>query len=87
MKKYIVFLLLILSSCFEIQNKQPERDKIYIEGVDINDCFGCSLLFEKDGVKIYRFFDKHHWHYFTSKEESISTYKFGKNSYYQENIK
>ena len=44
-----------------------------------------TVLFEKDGIKVYRFFDKGHYHYFTSKGETISNQTNGKTSY-QENI-
>lgn len=44
-----------------------------------------TLLFEKDSIKVYRFFDKGDYHYFTSRGETISNQTVGKTSY-QENI-
>jgi hypothetical protein len=45
-----------------------------------------EYLFEKDGVKVYRFPDNGHYHYFTSKGETISVQSAGKTRY-SENIK
>jgi hypothetical protein len=50
-----------------------------------NDGFEVEYLFEKDGVKVYRFWDSGHYHYFTSKGETISTQTTGKTTY-SENI-
>ena len=52
------------------------------EGLDIK----VDLLFEKDGIKMYRFFDNGHFHYYTNRGETISTQQSGKTTY-QENIK
>ena len=38
-----------------------------------DDGFAVEYLFEKDGVKVYRFYDGGHAHYFTSQGETIST--------------
>jgi hypothetical protein len=51
------------------------------EGVD----FEVEFLFEKDGIKLYRFYDNG-YHYYTNRGETITTQKEGKNNYYQENI-
>jgi hypothetical protein len=45
-----------------------------------------DLLFEKDGIKMYRFFDNGHFHYYTNRGETLSTQQSGKTTY-QENIK
>ena len=47
--------------------------------------FSVEFLFEKDGIKVYRFYDGGHTHYFTSRGETMSTYKSG-NSSLPENI-
>lgn len=47
--------------------------------------FEVEYLFEKDGVKVYRFWDVGHYHYFTTAGETISTQTVGKQNY-QENI-
>ena len=55
-----------------------------------DDGFEVEYLFEKDGVKMYRFYDGMHYHYFTSRSETITTQTSGsgKNeNRYEENIK
>ena len=55
-----------------------------------NDDYEVTYLFEKDGVKMYRFYDGMHYHYFTSGGETITTQTSGsgKNeTRYEENIK
>lgn len=55
-----------------------------------NDDYEVTYLFEKDGVKMYRFYDGMHYHYFTSRSETITTQTSGsgKNeNRYEENIK
>ena len=51
-----------------------------------DDGFEVEYLFEKDGVKVYRFYDNGHAHYFTTGGETISVQTEGKNEY-KENIK
>lgn len=77
MKKLIVTLgvFLLFTSC---TNDAISKSH---EGVD----FEVELLFEKDGIKLYRFYDNG-YHYYTDKGETIVTQKEGKNNYYQENI-
>ena len=50
-----------------------------------DDGFEVEYLFEKDGIKVYRFWDGGHYHYFTSKGETISVQSAGKTRY-SENI-
>ena len=52
-----------------------------------DDGFAVEYLFEKDGVKMYRFLDNGHYHYFTTKGETISVQRVDKNTTYNENIK
>ena len=66
---YISLLLLctmILPSCgitgIPIQNKAPQN----------NDTYTVSYLFEQDGVKVYRFYDRGNYVYFTTKGEVTS---------------
>ena len=78
MKKLIVTLgvFLLFTSCVhEAQSKSQE-------GID----FEVEFLFEKDGVKMYRFYDNGRFHYYTDKGETIVTQQAGKNSTYEENI-
>lgn len=60
------------------------------ERVGKDDGFEVEYLFEKDGVKMYRFYDGMHFHYFTSRGETITTQQnsSGKTTtYHEENIK
>jgi hypothetical protein len=50
-----------------------------------DDGFEVEYLFEKDGVKVYRFWDAGHFHYFTTGGETISVQTAGKTTY-SENI-
>ena len=52
-----------------------------------DDGFAVEYLFEKDGVKVYRFEDGGHYHYFTTKGETITVQRVDKNTTYNENIK
>lgn len=56
------------------------------ENVGKDGKFEVEFLFEKDGIKMYRFMDGQRIHYFTTKGETISSQIVGKNSY-EENIK
>jgi len=49
------------------------------------DGFEVEYLFEKDGIKVYRFIDNGRYHYFTTGGETISTQTSGKQTY-SENI-
>jgi hypothetical protein len=71
----IVVSLLTFTSC--------KKDEISssIEG----NGFKVEFLFEKDGIKVYRFTDVGTYHYFTSRGETITTQHYGKTSY-DENI-
>ena len=60
------------------------------ERVGKDDGFEVEYLIEKDGVKMYRFYDGMHFHYFTSRGETITTQQnsSGKTTtYHEENIK
>jgi hypothetical protein len=46
--------------------------------------YDVTFLFEKDGIKVYRFFDGH-YHYFTSTGETVNT-DYRKESNQEENI-
>jgi hypothetical protein len=45
-----------------------------------------EYLFEKDGIKIYRFYDNGLYHYFTSNGETMTEQSTGKSTY-EERIK
>ena len=80
MKKTIIALgiALLFTSC-----KGESISKSH-EGID----FEVEFLFEKDGVKMYRFYDNGRFHYYTDRGETISAHSTGgKNSTtYNENI-
>jgi len=77
MKKLILvsIAVLLLASC----KQAPISSSREGTGVEV------ELLFEKDSVKVYRFWDNSSYHYFTSKGETISTQQSGK-THYEENI-
>jgi hypothetical protein len=77
MKKILAIASMIfLTSCL---GDGIEKEKTNNPEYDV------TFLFEKDGIKVYRFFDGH-FHYFTSTGETISTGQRSK-TYQEENIK
>ena len=82
--KKIIGLLLISITFISCVGDGIEKSKTN------NDDYEVTYLFEKDGVKMYRFYDGMHYHYFTSRGETITTQTSGsgKNeTRYEENIK
>lgn len=76
MKKLIIIAFIVtFTSCLE----KPVSKSVEGKGVEV------ELLFEKDGVKVYRFWDNGSVHYYTNKGETITTQKEDKNEY-EENI-
>lgn len=77
MKKILGLLLagVLLTGCY----KDPQSSTTVGNG------FQVEFLFEKDGIKVYRFFDGGHYHYFTTTGETINTQHYGKTKY-DENI-
>ena len=70
----LVMTLLTLSSCYkDAQSRTTEGNG-----------FDAQFLFEKDGVKVYRFLDAGSMHYFTSRGETMST-KSGRKENIQSN--
>jgi len=63
------------------------NEPISKERIGKDDGFEVEYLFDKDGVKVYRFWDNGHYHYFTTKGETISVQRVDKNTTYKENIK
>lgn len=78
MKKILLLSILVLTitSCTHDPISSSK------EGVNIK----VDLLFEKDGIKMYRFSDNGQFHYYTDRGETITTQQSGKTTY-QENIK
>ncbi len=46
-----------------------------------NDEFQVEYLFEKDGIKMYRFMDGGHYHYFTTNGQTMTEQQSGKTTY------
>ena len=67
----------MLTGCFN----EPQS----IEHAGKDDKFQIEYLFEKDGVKMYRFMDGSHYHYFTTNSTTITYQQNGK-AYYEERI-
>jgi hypothetical protein len=82
---YIAFIMvgaIIFGAC--------SNDPMSKERLGKDDVFEVEYLFDKDGVKVYRFEDGGRYHYFTTKGETISTQQnsSGKTTtYHEENIK
>jgi hypothetical protein len=78
MKKLLLAALTIglLGGCY----KDPQSTKIEGNGVKV------EFLFEHDGIKVYRFCDGGHVHYFTNRGETVTTQTEGKTTY-EETIK
>lgn len=69
-------MVFTLSSC--------RKDGIESQSTN-NDEFQVTYLFEKDGIKVYRFYDGLEHHYFTSKGETMTNQGTSKNPH-EENI-
>jgi hypothetical protein len=80
MKKIIIILAICASLTSCQQYKPAQSTELQGNG------FQVEFLFEQDSVKVYRFVDGGRVHYFTSKGETISTFKTGKHSHTDENI-
>ena len=52
-----------------------------IEHTGKDDKFQIEYLFEKDGLKVYRFYDGGYSHYFTTGGETMTWQQSGKTSY------
>ena len=75
MKRILLTAIVIatMTGCFN------EPQSIELAGKDNK--FEVEYLFEKDGIKMYRFMDGSHYHYFTSNGQTISTQTSGKTTY------
>ena len=75
MKRILLTAIVIatMTGCFN------EPQSIELAGKDNK--FEVEYLFEKDGIKMYRFMDGRHYHYFTSNGQTISTQTSGKTTY------
>ena len=78
--KNLLLLGVILLGLVGCTNEPMSKERI---GKD--DGFEVEYLFEKDGIKVYRFWGAGHYHYFTTGGLTISTQTAGKQNY-EENI-
>jgi hypothetical protein len=78
--KKITFLILMttLVGCYN----EPQS----VEHMGKDNKFEIEYLFEKDGIKMYRFMDGNHLHYFTTTGETTTIQQSGKTTY-EETIK
>lgn len=74
-----VLLAGIIMMCISSCKNKPQSTTTEGFGIQV------EYLFEKDGIKVYRFHDEGHAHYFTSRGETMSNQSQGKSTY-QENI-
>ncbi len=75
-----IIITIVVSISIITRNENEPVSKSF-EGNNIE----VEFMFEKDGVKVYRFYDGK-YHYFTTNGETISNKKNGKSDY-DENIK
>lgn len=59
----LIFTLVLLCSC---------ESRVISESKTNNKNYNVELLFEFDGIKLYRFHDQGRYHYFTSNGQAIS---------------
>lgn len=76
MKYLTLAAALLLTSCM--------NEPMSLEHAGKNDAFEIEYLFEKDGVKMYRFYDNMRYHYFTTGGTTMSTYQVNKQTYTEE---
>lgn len=84
MKKTLAIYIVVImmgAILFGACNNEP----MSTERLGKDNGFQVEYLFEKDGVKVYRFFDGNRDHYFTTRGETMSRQTAGKTSY-SENI-
>jgi hypothetical protein len=75
MKYLTLAVALLLTSCI--------NEPMSVEHTGKNDEFKVEYLFEKDGIKVYRFYDGR-YHYFTTGGTTMSTYHESKQTYTEE---
>lgn len=74
----VLFSFIFLTSCI--------HEPISSEKMGKDDKFEVEFLFEKDGIRMYRFYDASKFHYFTTTGETVTSQSTGKTDY-DENIK
>ena len=69
----IILFSFMLSGCL--------GEPMSIEKTGKDDKFQIEYLFEKDGIKMYRFYDGGTFHYFTTGGETMTEHSSGKTTY------
>lgn len=80
MKKLLLAAAIIAAIGITGCDHDPQSTKTVGNGVKVD------FLFEHNGIKMYRFIDGGHVHYFTDRGETTTTQSAGENSY-EETIK
>ena len=73
MKKLLLVLIIGLTGCLG----EPQST----ENTGKNGEFHIEYLFEKDGIKMYRFYDGGRFHYFTTTGETMTEQSNGETTY------
>ena len=84
--KKIISLYVIVITLGAIIFGACSNEPMSTERLGKDDGFAVEYLFEKDGVRVYRFYDNGYAHYFTTQGETISVQNTGK-THHTENIK
>lgn len=80
MKKLLLAAAIIAAITITGCNHDPQSTKIEGNGIKV------EFLFEHNGIRMYRFCDGGHMHYFTDRGETSTTQTEGKTNY-EETIK
>jgi hypothetical protein len=73
--------ILLLVSIISLVGCANEPMSVEVTGKDNK--FEIEFLFEKDGVKMYRFYDASHYHYFTTRGDVTSIQTNGETVYHE----
>lgn len=76
--------ILLLVSIISLVGCANEPMSVEVTGKDNK--FVIEFLFEKDGVKMYRFYDDGRYHYFTTRGEVTTIQTNDGETYYEEKI-
>lgn len=72
----IISLAILFTSCNKVGLRKDKTN---------NKDYEIEYLFEHNGIKMYRFYDRTRYHYFTNKGETITSQTSSKTTY-EENI-
>jgi len=74
--QFVTFLLVLVLACVMAVGCAKDGTKVPVSGAV--DDFQVTFLFEKDGIKVYRFRDNGYYHYFTDHGETMYRRSNGK---------